>query len=303
MDGSGQVSGSGALNIGGAATVGNGITVNGGTASTINNRLNLGADGGSISVSGSGQAQFGGAATVGGLTVNGTSTFNANATFNQDVTIRNLYVTGTMTAVQSQDLMVKDAKVVIASGTVGTGSFDALDPAGIYVGGNTLDGSDAFGRISLHHNAGAWSWQVYASGAIDPTLQVGAGDNGAVAIGATTVLSKTQLFAGAVTGSSAGVGLRIKASEKTADYTMVVSDYVVAVDTVTAAGAVTITLPASEVGRVYLIKDSGGQADTKNITISRAGSDLIDGLTSIKLESPYAAVSVVCVATNKWSLF
>ena len=305
LDGTGQVSGSGALNIGGAATVGNGLTVNGGVVSTINNRLNLGADGGTVSVSGSGQAQFGGAGTFNGLTINGAATFNQSAVFNQDVTIKNLYVTGTMTAVQSQDLAIKDAKVIIASGTVGTGSFDALDPAGIYVGGNTLDGSDAFGRISLNHNAGAWSWQVYASGAIDPTLQIGGGNAGAVSIGSTQVLTQTQLFQGAVTGSSAGVGLKLDVlTVSSSPVTLAYNNYVVSVDT---SGARTINLPAAtsgDVGRVFLIKDTKGQGATNNITITPNGTDKIDGVNaSVVLNSDYAAVSIVCVAAANWALF
>jgi hypothetical protein len=63
-----------------------------------------------------------------------------------------------------------------------------------------------------------------------------------------------------------------------------------------------VTLPSNPaVGDIVHVKaqDIG---DLAGITISRAGSQLIDGETSIVLESPYAAVSLVYVASNDWRI-
>ena len=63
-----------------------------------------------------------------------------------------------------------------------------------------------------------------------------------------------------------------------------------------------VTLPASpSAGDVVHVK-AGDLTSDAVITISRAGSHLIDGETSIVLESPFAAVSLVYVAANAWRI-
>ena len=63
-----------------------------------------------------------------------------------------------------------------------------------------------------------------------------------------------------------------------------------------------VTLPASpSTGDVVHVK-AGDLTSDAVITISRAGSHLIDGETSIALESPFAAVSLVYVAANAWRI-
>lgn len=55
------------------------------------------------------------------------------------------------------------------------------------------------------------------------------------------------------------------------NYTLVDIDFALEVNTVTAGAGVTITLPAASrarVGKLYLIKDTGGLANTYNIIIS-----------------------------------
>ena len=61
----------------------------------------------------------------------------------------------------------------------------------------------------------------------------------------------------------------------------------------------TITLPAPEIGRVFVIKDQTGQASqSKYIQINPYGSETIDGASSFKLVAPYEAVTVYCDGTN-----
>lgn len=74
------------------------------------------------------------------------------------------------------------------------------------------------------------------------------------------------------------------------------------VDT-TAARA--ITLPAAadvDAGRFYIVKDVTGSALTYNITVNRAGSDLIDGATSFVMNSNYGSIWIVSDGTSAWSI-
>ena len=65
-----------------------------------------------------------------------------------------------------------------------------------------------------------------------------------------------------------------------------------------------VTLPASpSVGDVVHVKAGAISGANVEITISRAGSQVIDNdLTAIYLESSYAAVSLVYVANNEWRI-
>jgi len=69
-------------------------------------------------------------------------------------------------------------------------------------------------------------------------------------------------------------------------------------------GAESATLPASPtVGDIVYVKAASNTSTTNTITISRAGSQTIDGATSIVLESPYAAVSLCYVVADAWMIF
>ena len=71
-------------------------------------------------------------------------------------------------------------------------------------------------------------------------------------------------------------------------------------------GAESVTLPASAgmtVGESIRIKAGSDCSATNKLTISRAGSQTIDGVASIVLESPFAAVELVYVAADTWRVF
>ena len=69
-------------------------------------------------------------------------------------------------------------------------------------------------------------------------------------------------------------------------------------------GEDTVTLPASpSVGQSVKVKAPSDCSSARFITISRAGSQTIDGATSIRLESPFAAVELVYVANDLWRVF
>jgi len=65
-----------------------------------------------------------------------------------------------------------------------------------------------------------------------------------------------------------------------------------------------VALPASpSVGQSVKVKAPSDCSSARYITISRAGSQTIDGATSIRLESPFAAVELVYVANDLWRVF
>jgi hypothetical protein len=88
-----------------------------------------------------------------------------------------------------------------------------------------------------------------------------------------------------------------------ATYTALESDYIITVS-YTATGSCTVTLPEvstlTTVGnkKLFIIKDSGGNANTNNITIAASGSDTIDGNSSFVLFGDYNAVQVMSDGSN-----
>jgi hypothetical protein len=72
------------------------------------------------------------------------------------------------------------------------------------------------------------------------------------------------------------------------------------------AGAAAGTLPAANTvipGRVLHLKDGSGAALTNPITLTRAGSDTIDGATSIQINENYGALSLISDGVSKWWVF
>ena len=101
----------------------------------------------------------------------------------------------------------------------------------------------------------------------------------------------TAEFQGEVTFSAAH---KINVTAITANYTVASDVYFLAADSSSNTIAITLPSASSNDGRIIKIKDVGGNAGNNNITITRAGSDTIDGSASIVLESPYSAVMLVC---------
>jgi hypothetical protein len=93
-------------------------------------------------------------------------------------------------------------------------------------------------------------------------------------------------------------------AQKTADYTLTAWDQYVEVDAT--AGAVTLTLPAANSASISLnnlgawyrvVKtDASGNA----VTVARAGSDTINGGTTVSTTTQYGCIDVHCVAATVW---
>ena len=75
---------------------------------------------------------------------------------------------------------------------------------------------------------------------------------------------------------------------------------------VSASAALEIRLPAASgysAGQFFTVKDEAGNANSNNITILTTGGETIDGLTSIILESPHAAVNIYSDGSSKFFIY
>lgn len=113
----------------------------------------------------------------------------------------------------------------------------------------------------------------------------------ALDIGSSTRRVQSIYFAG---------GLAQGYVAKTGTYTLTSNDTFVNCDTT--SGSFTLTLPAASVvsGRTYHIKKTGA---ANTCTIARAGSDTIDGATSIALTVENESRSIIGDGTSKWLVF
>jgi len=92
--------------------------------------------------------------------------------------------------------------------------------------------------------------------------------------------------------------------ESAVNTTATAADRVIGITT----GGKTVTLPTCasvRSGFVLTIKDAEGNAGSgaDAITIARGGSDTIDGLTSIIIDTPYASVNLVSDGSSKWHVY
>ena len=83
-------------------------------------------------------------------------------------------------------------------------------------------------------------------------------------------------------------------------YSTAATDHIILVDSF--AGAVAIDLPpcSGNSGRIIIVKDVGNRAGTNNITISRHGSDQIDGSNSIAISTNRGYVQLVSDGSQFW---
>lgn len=89
---------------------------------------------------------------------------------------------------------------------------------------------------------------------------------------------------------------------KAANYTVTAADPGTLAITSTAA-ARTITLPAATVwrpGTQLKVKDESGAAATNNITITRAGTDTIDGANTLVINTNYGKATIYTDGVSKW---
>lgn len=72
------------------------------------------------------------------------------------------------------------------------------------------------------------------------------------------------------------------------------------------AGAVTVSLPAGTTvqrGQRYVIKDEGGAAAARNITVAANGADTIDGAATQLINTNFGVLRLVATGNNTWSVW
>ena len=204
---------------------------------------------------------------AGGLTVSDGDSSLQKLTVNGD-----LIVLGTTFSASVGSLLIEDAAIVIG------------------------DGSTAFGTgygINFGSGSNQWATLLTAQDNID-------GIAGNENILSSSLAIKAPAFAGTFYGTMASTVTQVG----DADATLVVG--VNYGTTNLASVSKTWTLPASAgltVGQSIRVKAPAGLTSTRTIIIAAAGSQTIDGETTIVLESDYAAVELVYVNTDTWRVF
>ena len=98
-------------------------------------------------------------------------------------------------------------------------------------------------------------------------------------------------------------GLKLNRVEVNSNYLVSTTDYYIGVDTAEGNNPITVGLPSASLlqnGQTYVVKDEGGHASTKNVSISAVGADTIDGRNTVLLQSPYASIQLYSNGSNKY---
>lgn len=149
---------------------------------------------------------------------------------------------------------------------------------------------------SLHINKTSTGAANTAPFKIDPGTLLTTPESGAIETDGSALYwtdntgSRKNLTAGGGGGSSD----IITRTPVTSSYTATSSDYVLGV---TASAALTITLPASPTtGKLYVIKDEGGNCATNNITVTSTAN--IDGASTFVMNNSYGSLTVYFSGTT-----
>ncbi len=205
--------------------------------------------------------------TFAGVTINGNMSASGD-----------LYVAGTLTSVNTDELVIKDKHVII-----GSGSASKSDAAGSAVQFSyAADLSDYFEWVYLQNGTG----DAAASG----DIFVARDESG------NLIDIQAANIYGTVTGDIVSNIHDIADADGTLE---VGFNY----GTTTLTANRTWTLPASPtIGQVVNVKAPSSLGGFKLI-IDHAGSQKIDGEDSVDLVSDFGAVSLMYIASNKWSIY
>lgn len=90
----------------------------------------------------------------------------------------------------------------------------------------------------------------------------------------------------------------------TAIYDLLATDYILHVIYTSTAAVSSLTIPSVQTiqGRIIIIKDAGGNANTNTITIDTEGSETIDGSATYVLDADYESIMLYCDGEN-WFTF
>lgn len=170
---------------------------------------------------------------------------------------------------------------------VGAGAPAATDYMSILIGERAANDNFSSIRLAPQTTAGrGWTVDVFDDGTTGQYFQIYDDLNDRV--GLKIANSGEVTFSG---------GIKVPVVSKSIDYTATTSDFNVLCTG--GVSGITITLPAAtNTGLVLHIEkvDSGAGA----VTVSRAGSDTIEGATTASLASQYSSVTLVADGTATW---
>lgn len=146
-----------------------------------------------------------------------------------------------------------------------------------------------------------------------------AGGGAATGGGPLTAIQFKTGSAGEISGSSdllfdytipkftANSGFVVKRTTTSGNLSISSAQHVIGVDTANATASITLTLPNASAlsdGQMFVVKDEGGMADTRTITVSCSVSgQTIDGEATVLIESPYSAINIYSNGSNKYFIY
>lgn len=162
----------------------------------------------------------------------------------------------------------------------------------------TLASSSATAAAASASSAST-SASTASTAASTATTQASNASTSATNAAASASAANTSAIAAAAAAAS---GLYSSVQDKSANYTVVAGDAGDLIRVTTTSGAVTITLPTiSTVGDGFKIAIVKWTSDGNVVTVNRAGSDTINGATSVQIGSQYSQVILVAdLETSTW---
>ena len=98
-------------------------------------------------------------------------------------------------------------------------------------------------------------------------------------------------------------GLVLKRRQITSTATASLDDYYIGVSASSALVIQMLDANSLSDGQTIIIKDEAGNANVYNITIKASGSQTIDGVGSVFLESPYSSINLYSNGTDKFFIY
>ena len=190
-----------------------------------------------------------------------------------------------------------------ALGSVSLGGSVTVAVDGVLEDLDSLGAASSDGEMIVATGAGAFAYESGAT--LRTSIGVGTGDSPQFT--GLNITGFCKMSGNVDLGDGGADTVKIKAGQlniengllfgnikyKNEDYTISAGDYMI-----NAGAGHTLTLPAVaslEDGTVFVIKNGDGDASASSqVTIDGNGSETLDGATVIYLESPYAAVTLMC---------
>ena len=150
--------------------------------------------------------------------------------------------------------------------------------------------------------SGAWQDQDANAEAAQASATLSATNAATSASNASS--SATAAAASAVTAASFSAATEFSRTPITAAYTVLATDRTIPVTALSAAINLTLCSAASfPTGRILKVLDKSGSATATNtITLTGAGSDLINGKTTAIIKCAYGYVQITSNGSNRWTI-